>query len=595
VAHWYKIMNDPRYQMQQLRQNAAAMQRNVAALKPTPAKSTPPKPAPPKSVSPKSSPVAKDWNFSLQTTGLYSGVATPKLPAKYSFNETGASCANDFVIYGLDTPGSSTQANLIGVNNLYVGASEGGGCGSISGNGGNGTNPTPQVEWAFNVGAANVTTGVVLNLTGTKVAYVLEHGVSGSGAPVLQVLTLPSTQSGTITAPTSPSATCGAAAPSICSVTLSSSTSDSNSSLFVDYATDTGYVGDDNGTLYKITGVFAGTPALAGSPWPVNTGAGDYLASPVYDGATGTVFVGSYNGYLYGYTSGGSAITNSPIQLAVLASSSGSPNPQSNSWGLYYAPPIVDSTNHVLYEFVGSNPSNTPDVAQVVFYDHTAAEVEFVSGSAGTPGTTSTAIAGTNLATFLTTLPGFVIADGAFSHGYFTGGPSTTSFLYACGAYQTTSPYGITVQQFGFNASGQLQTPTTVTANSTLNATTGDIPYFLCSPATEFYSTNGTPTDYLFLSFPIQSELYSFSLPSGGGSMAPTAVFTGVSDGASGIIVDGADPTTNASSLYFTSQDSTGASCTTGGAGGTASPQNDGIGTVAAAICAYKLTQSGLL
>jgi hypothetical protein len=77
--------------------------------------------------------------------------------------------------------------------------------------------------------------------------------------------------------------------------------------------------------------------------------------------------------------------------------------------------------------------------------------------------------------------------------------------------------------------------------------------------------------------------------------MAPTAVFTGVSDGASGIIVDGADPTTNASSLYFTSQDSTGASCTTGGAGGTASPQNDGIGTVAAAICAYKLTQSGLL
>jgi hypothetical protein len=424
----------------------------------------------------------------------------------------------------------------------------------------------------------------VLSLDGTKVAYVVNTPTN----PTLQVLTLPiGTQSGTINIPTAPSTTCGAPAPSICSLTLSSS-GDSNSSLFVDYSTDTAYVGGDNGWLDKITGAFNATPALAGGLWPVSAGS-MFLGSPVYDSITQTVFVGSYDGNLYGFTSGGDGITGSPLALAASAG---------GSQGLYYAPPIVDSTNHVLYAFYGDNATTSlagctsantcAEVAQVVYYDKTAAKVEFESG-AGTPGSASTAVAGTNLAAFLTTngAATFVIADGAFSYGYFTSFPSTTStsFLYACGA--TGISTGVGLQQFGFNGSGQLSATVTQVANIT-SSTAAEFP---CSPATEFYNTS-TNTDYLFLSVPVLNEVQSYILPGYGGSsgsMSAAATSATVVGGASGIIVDGADPFLNASSVYFTSE-LTG-TCTDSG---NASPANSGIGSASSAICAYKLTQRRL-
>ena len=45
---------------------------------------------------------------------------------------------------------------------------------------------------------------------------------------------------------------------------------DTFSAPFYDYVgtDDVLYVGDDNGNLHKFTGVFAGTPAESGSPWP---------------------------------------------------------------------------------------------------------------------------------------------------------------------------------------------------------------------------------------------------------------------------------------------------------------------------------------
>ena len=594
VAHWYKIINDPRYQMQQLRRNATAMQRNVAMLKPTPPKPTPPKLAPPKSA-----PVAKDWNFSLQTTGEYEGVIAQRYPAKYSFNETGANCANDFVIYGLYVPGASNQANLVGVNNLYVGASEGGGCGTPSGsNGGSGSAPTPQVKWAFNVATGGqISSSVVLSLDGTKVAYVL-----GTTNPaVLQVLTLPSAQSGTITSPTSTFGACNTTAPSICSVTLTSSGLDSNSFPYVDYATDTGYVGDDTGHLYKITNFFSvnGTaPALAGSPWPVTTDSGYAESSPVYDGNTGTVFIGCYDGGVYGFnTTTGVKITNSPIALAVAGTTNSG---GATSRGLWAAPVIVDPTNHLFYAFYGDGLDGNAEVAQVVYYDHTAAKVEFVSGGAGTPGSTSTAVAGTNRAAYSNASAGtYVITQGAFSESYFSNGPSTTSFLYGTGPIDTTTP-GVGVHQFSFNASGQLQGPSAMVQGIDSTLHFSDVTNwqgFICWPMTEFYNTNGTPTDYLFVSCPAPNQLVSLNITnnnSNSGGTPPYGV-TGytyvntLNGGTSGIIVDGQDTTTNAASLYFTTEES--GTCTTSS---TASPANNRIGSASPAICAFKLTQSGL-
>jgi len=577
VAHWYKIMNDPRYQIQQIRRNAPALPRDFAMLKPAA-----PKPAPAKS-----QPLTKDWNFSLQTAALGTGVLYLRYPAKYSFSETGANCSSDYVIYVLNVPGSASQANLVGVNNLYVGAAGGGGCGSITNNGGAGTNPTPQVMWAFNVATSHISTSPVLSLDGTKVAYVLN-----STPPVLHVLTLPSTQSGTITSPTSSFAACGGTAPALCTVTLSSTPSgnaDNISAPYVDYGSDTGYVGDNNGHLYKIHPFFGGTPAITAT-W---TAGSSILGPPVYDGNTGTVFVGSFDGNLYGINaSTGAQITGSPLALA----GSGTP-----SYGIW-ASPIVDSTNHVLYAFYGDNHAGTnAEVAQVVYYNSSNTTVEFVGGSAGTPGSASST-AGTNKADFLTTSPNtYLIAEGAFSTGYYTGGPTgASSFLYACGtnALNTGSnAVGVTLQQFGFS-SGVLQTPKNVdTINSTLTASgigaNGEEQP--CSPLTEFYNTN-TSTDRLFLSVPGLSSGnilgYNITTETSGGALTPAATGTAV-DGTSGIVVDGSDPTSNASSLYFTSQDS--GTCTTGGASGTSSELNNGIGTVSPAICAYKLTQSGLL
>jgi hypothetical protein len=293
------------------------------------------------------------------------------------------------------------------------------------------------------------------------------------------------------------------------------------------------------------------------------------------------VFVGSYNGNLYGFTSSGSAISGSPLTL----STSGG-----QTFGLYYASPIVDSTNHVLYEFMGASAGSVPVVAQVVF-----TSTPTLSSST----TSSLSTAGTNLVALQTTPAGLVMTDGAFSNGYFSSGPTgASSFLYACGAGQATSPYaGVTLQQFSFNGSGILSssaTVDTITADTAYTYPTPG-PYFMCSPATEFYNTNGTPVDYLFLSVPVANEIVSFNITSEtkGTAITPAATFPSVPFGASGIIVDGADPTSNASSLYFSSQ--TEGTCTTnGGAGSAASPANTGIGSGSPAICAYKLTQSGL-
>jgi hypothetical protein len=60
-----------------------------------------------------------DWAVSLGATG---GMAAGQSPAKYSFNPNATpSCATDFAVYTINAAGSiGSQANLVGLNNLYV-------------------------------------------------------------------------------------------------------------------------------------------------------------------------------------------------------------------------------------------------------------------------------------------------------------------------------------------------------------------------------------------------------------------------------------------------------------------------------------------
>ena len=90
---------------------------------------------------------------------------------------------------------------------------------------------------------------------------------------------------------------------------------DTFSAPFYDFASDDAiYVGDDNGYLHQFTGVFSGTPAESGSPWPVqvNTTAGTKVSSPVYDPTSGYVFVGDSTGVLHAVGTGNAGTTSGP-------------------------------------------------------------------------------------------------------------------------------------------------------------------------------------------------------------------------------------------------------------------------------------------
>ena len=57
-----------------------------------------------------------DWAVSLEN----GYVPQNQFPAKYQFDVVADSCNSDYIVYGL-TVTSGTQANLVGINNLYTG------------------------------------------------------------------------------------------------------------------------------------------------------------------------------------------------------------------------------------------------------------------------------------------------------------------------------------------------------------------------------------------------------------------------------------------------------------------------------------------
>src|SRR5207244_5722796 len=67
-----------------------------------------------------------DWNVSLGSNTANLGPFV--YAAKYSFDINALpSCSDDFVAYGLATPGSATQATMIGFSNLYASGQVNGG------------------------------------------------------------------------------------------------------------------------------------------------------------------------------------------------------------------------------------------------------------------------------------------------------------------------------------------------------------------------------------------------------------------------------------------------------------------------------------
>ena len=438
-----------------------------------------------------------DWSVSLGAAGAAAGM----YPAKYSFDVNATpDCTNDYVVFPIDVNGSATQATIAAFNNLYSGA------GSTS----CGANTTATVLWAYRpatTGTTRTRTSPIISLDGTKVAF-----LGGNNPAIFHVLT-PTAGQGTVTAPVVPT---GA---QIANVTLTGGTADRNSSPFVDYYNDVAYVGTNNGMLFKITGVFHGTPALAGAPWPVAAGTG-VLTGPVIDFNTGNIFVGSDDGNLYGFTPAGVAITGSPLTVG-----------SGRARGGIESAPILDEVNGLVFVTSGEEPTRTNSVV--------------AQTSTSSFATVNVAPIGNNNAALL--------YAGAFNDAYFTAPTNMTGttnewFFYACGAAPGAGTNPV-LYRVGFNGTPRRMNTTADATTVTLSANAGEV----CSPITEF--KNGVDRIFLGLLTTAVVEFFDISTTTtptrgGTGGVLPVAE----AGGTSGIIVDNVSAIAQASSIYFTTQ-----------------------------------------
>lgn len=475
-----------------------------------------------------------DWSVNL---GAAASVIAPGMfPAKYTFNVNAApDCTNDFVVFALNVAGSATQATIVAYNNLYT---EPGGTGFCPGTG-------PTVKWAYNTGGA-ITTSPALSLAGDKVAW-----VSSANPPVLHVLTIGTTGSNgaSVTSP-AVAGTGNNAVDTTLSYGLAGNT---RSSIFEDYRDDVAYVASDAGSMHKFKGLFRGTPTeVTTGGWPMHIiDFGSHkVAGPVFDSVSKNLYyvddVGTFT-YIreVGSTVGVCIPTGSvppcwgQVTFAL-----------TNNGNNLIEPPTVDSSNQKVYVFLGSNNQGAGLAEVLQTTTDLTLDNELPMGEKGQN-----------------------VFSGAFDHGYFTS-PSS-GHLYVCG-YPTSGNASPVLYRFGFDGTGKM---TVHDANSLALASATSITR--CSPMTEFFNTT-TGKDWLFAGVEAgcpstggSACIASFDITSG----FPAAVSQARTEvgGTSGIVVDNVSSQPQASSIYFSTLNTT--TCGDGTSGGG---------------CAVKLTQSGL-
>lgn len=441
-------------------------------------------------------PSQHDWNVSL---GL-GRIASDMFPAKYSFDPSVApDCVKDYVVFGLNHAAvTGAQANLVAFNNLYSGTSPAGLCGSA-----------PTVLFAYDT--TTVTAGRILNspslsLDGKKIAFV----ESGSATAVFHVLTW-TAGTGGISSAADP----GAAMVSIPFAAVL----DTRSSPWVDYNTDTAYVGADDGKVYKFTGVFKGTPTLVSTaPWPVTLNAGVRVSSPVLDKNLGLLMVGIQNGTYY------SINTTTGAVKALVVGKSGSTNP-----GILAAP-IVDVTNGT--SFVVSANDNTSGVLVEV---NSALMTQLAKGRIGLASKSTTAIS---------------LFQPAFSDSYFD--DPTTGIARVCGTGAAdTTPWQYAFGGFTLQSGKYVMNTTPVSSSQLLTS-----PNARCTEFTEFFNPNvGVGgTDYFFFGLTADCSGLGTSGCVVARNKDGSLTMADVAGGPSGIVVDNFSTAAQAASIYMTNQ-----------------------------------------
>jgi hypothetical protein len=324
------------------------------------------------------------------------------------------------------------------------------------------------------------------------------------------------------------------------SLTFSPTVNCTSSSPWIDYATDVVYVGSDKGDLYKITGVFKGTPALPppGGFWPVTVHANFHLSPPVLDAGRSVLMVGSSDSFLYKIDT-----TTGTLSSLLVGRKGGTTS------GIV-APPIVDGGSGTTLVVSANGASSTvPSGYSAVLVQadtDTMGELKRVPIGLGSSG-------GTHLNLYDPTLNNDYINDPA------------TGVIRLCGTgFADTSPWQYA---FGFTMSG---TQPILNGSASFSQQLLTSLNARCTGWTEFFNPNVgvSGTDFFFFGLTKDCIGTSGCVAETTGNTAPTRVT--VNGGPSGIIVDNyADPSNyrEASSIYLTSQN-----------GGTA----------------YKFTQNGL-
>jgi hypothetical protein len=513
---------------------------------------------------------AIDWAVSLEN----GYVPQNQFPAKYQFDVVAENCNADYIVFGLTVTGTGTQANLVGVNDLYTGASPA--CNSGS----------PWVAFAYNTvtqTGGQIKTSPVLSIDGTKVAFV-ESTSAGSYFHVLYLpnpIPTPPAQSGSVLSPLTPtSCTTPTTAGCMTTLTIETSATNSNSSPWVDYNTDTAYVGADNGVLYKITPVFGGgAPALVNDPtnWPVAVSTNKYntiLTAPVVDDSAGLIFIGDGEGYLYSVKLASPAKTYAAQQTIGWAYDGTTDGSGKAGTGVVDPPIAVtdpaNSATDQVFAFTGC--SSVEGIGGAI----TQVAANFTTGSPSTSNTVDLGSASGN-----GDCTGKNVHAGAFDNAFWLHG-STSGHMIACGFVQSGgTPAAPKMYLFPF--AGHVITSTGSTTFQ-INTTKGDE----CSPLTEFY--NGL-TDQLF--FGVGSSdgflesstiLTGLATPSCSG-LPTTSCVTSPSalGGTSGIVIDN-EMSNGGSNIYFSTV-----------APGSVNGQKCNVsGGAANPYCAVKLTQSAL-
>jgi hypothetical protein len=516
-----------------------------------------------------------DWAVSLEN----GYVPRNMFPAKYRFDVNAESCNSDYVVFGL-TVTSGTQANLVGINNLYTEASPK--CNSGS----------PWVAFAYNTAnnGGQIRTSPTLSTNGAEVAFVESTG----GASYFHVLVLPNpiptppSQVGTVRSPQTPTSCTTPTTPGcMTTLTIESAATNSNSSQWVDYNTDTAYVGADNGVLYKIAPVFGGgAPALVSDPsnWPVTVSAATQtnkvLTDPVVDARSGSIFLGDGYGYFYRVSLTNPAKTYAARQTIGWVYDGTTDGSGGVGTGVVDPPivvndPVNPATNQV-FAFTGC--SQVPGIGGAV----TQLAANFTTGA---PTTSNTVDLGSGSGNGDCT--GGNVHSGTFDNAFWRNG-TTSGHMIACGFVQGSTgtpriPSNPQMYFFPFAANHLITS--TGSSSFVVNNTRGDE----CSPLTEFF--DGT-ADRLFFGVGKATEGFlesstittSLSTPTCTGAPTSSCVTApSALGGTSGIVIDN-QLSNGGTNIYFTTL-----------APGSVNGQNCHVsGGTATPYCAVKLTQSAL-